>query len=168
MMKVTGVGENKYEWYGERFLKVIFEFSGGEREKYYFGETDPVQPRSEYVQQGTARAKKADFYLTKDQAERFPYAERYLAAEFAEQLNELRDEQTTKKTSGAELFRRMQAEEYAGEKRINGIWKKYVTNKGQEAGLFIGMRSSRTGKEYEDIYYGEKAQRMIVEHMIKM
>ena len=62
----------------------------------------------------------------------------------------------------------MQAEEYAGEKRINGIWKKYVTNKGQEAGLFIGMRSSRTGKEYEDIYYGEKAQRMIVEHMIKM
>ncbi len=168
MMKVTGVGENKYEWYGERFFKVIFEFSGGEREKYYFGETDPVQPRSEYVQQGTARAKKADFYLTKDQAERFPYAERYLAAEIAEQLNELRDEQTTKKTSGAELFRRMQAEEYAGEKRINGIWKKYVTNKGQEAGLFIGMRSSRTGKEYEDIYYGEKAQRMIVEHMIKM
>ena len=29
-------------------------------------------------------------------------------------------------------------------------------------------RYPESKKEYEDIYYGEKAQRMIVEHMIKM
>lgn len=167
MMKVTGVGENKYKRYGERFLKAVFDFTGGEREKFYFGDADPVQSFTASGQQGAAKAKKADFYLTKEQTEKFPYAEKYLAAEIAEKLNALRDEQTTKKTSGAELFRRMQAGEYAGEKNVNGVWRKFVTPKGQEAGLFIGMRVSKAGKEYEDIYYNEKAQKLIVEHVIE-
>ncbi len=39
MMQVTGVGENKYSRYGERFLAVILAYTGGMREKYYFGES---------------------------------------------------------------------------------------------------------------------------------
>ena len=38
MLKVTGVGENKFEKYGERFLNVIAEYTGGVREKFYFGD----------------------------------------------------------------------------------------------------------------------------------
>ena len=38
MLKVSGVGENKFERYGERFLNVIWEYTGGVREKFYFGE----------------------------------------------------------------------------------------------------------------------------------
>ncbi|MCH5249480.1 MAG: DNA helicase RecQ [Lachnospiraceae bacterium] len=38
MLKVSGVGENKFERYGERFLNVILEYTGGVREKFYFGE----------------------------------------------------------------------------------------------------------------------------------
>lgn len=38
MLKVTGVGENKFEKYGERFLNVISEYTGGVREKFYFGD----------------------------------------------------------------------------------------------------------------------------------
>ena len=38
MMKVSGVGENKYARYGERFLSAIEEYTGGIREKFYFGE----------------------------------------------------------------------------------------------------------------------------------
>lgn len=37
MLKVSGVGENKYVRYGERFLDVIREYTGGVREKFYFG-----------------------------------------------------------------------------------------------------------------------------------
>ncbi len=37
MMKVSGVGENKYARYGERFLGIIREYTGGVREKFYFG-----------------------------------------------------------------------------------------------------------------------------------
>lgn len=38
MLKVTGVGENKFERYGERFLDAVREYTGGIREKFYFGE----------------------------------------------------------------------------------------------------------------------------------
>jgi len=38
MLKVTGVGENKFDRYGERFLDCILEYTGGVREKFYFGE----------------------------------------------------------------------------------------------------------------------------------
>lgn len=37
MLRVTGVGEHKYEKYGERFMEKIKEFTGGVKEKYYFG-----------------------------------------------------------------------------------------------------------------------------------
>ena len=60
----------------------------------------------------------------------------------------------------------MQAKEYAGETVQNGIRKKFVSKQGQMAGLFIGMRKSKSGTEYEDIYYNEDAQRMIVATVI--
>lgn len=38
MLQVNGVGENKFTRYGERFIKEIENFTGGVREKLYFGE----------------------------------------------------------------------------------------------------------------------------------
>lgn len=165
MMQVTGVGENKYERYGEQFLTVIADYSKGSREKYFFGDAQEAVAQTGQ-RSVTTKGKKADFYLTKEQAESFPYAEKYLAAELAEKLNGLRDSETVKKTSGAEIFRTMQAKEYAGETVQNGIRKKFVSKQGQTAGLFIGMRRSKSGTEYEDIYYNEDAQRMIVAMVI--
>lgn len=37
MLRVAGVGEHKYEKYGERFIARIKEFTGGVKGKYYFG-----------------------------------------------------------------------------------------------------------------------------------
>ena len=82
--------------------------------------------------------------------------------QFIKQLNNLRNIETTKKTSGAELFRRMQAEEYAAEVFQDGFWKRQVTPKGAQAGLSLGIRISKKGTEYEDLYYNEAAQKMIV------
>ena len=42
MLKVTGVGENKFERYGERFLAVIEEYTGGVREKFFFGDEEEI------------------------------------------------------------------------------------------------------------------------------
>lgn len=38
MLKVAGVGENKYAHYGERFLDAIREYTGGVHEKFYVDE----------------------------------------------------------------------------------------------------------------------------------
>lgn len=40
MLDVSGVGENKYTKYGERFIAVISDFTGGKKEKTYFGSND--------------------------------------------------------------------------------------------------------------------------------
>ena len=53
MLKVSGVGENKYMRYGERFLKTIYDYTGGVREKFYFGESSELSaaaapPKPEY------------------------------------------------------------------------------------------------------------------------
>lgn len=36
MLTVSGVGEHKYDKYGERFIEKIKEFTGGVKGKYYF------------------------------------------------------------------------------------------------------------------------------------
>ncbi len=43
MLQVAGVGERKYDNYGEAFLAAIREFTQGRREKTYFGEMKAVQ-----------------------------------------------------------------------------------------------------------------------------
>ncbi len=50
------------------------------------------------------------------------------------------------------------------EKKIQRI---SVSDKGKSVGLFIGLRMSKKGTEYEDLYYNEDAQRMIVEWFIR-
>lgn len=46
MLDVSGVGENKYAKYGERFINQIQEYTNGVKEKFYFGElTEAVLTR---------------------------------------------------------------------------------------------------------------------------
>ena len=48
----------------------------------------------------------------------------------------------------------------------DGVWKREISGKGLDAGLFMGMRMSKKGTEYEDVYCNEKAQRWIVSMML--
>lgn len=170
MLQVSGVGENKYERYGERFLAAIAEYTGGIREKFYFGEPAEADAMSRSASKAGGRrssgGKKAEFTLTAEQAAQFPYTGQYLCTEIAERLNALRDTELVKKTSGAEIFRRLQAEGCVTEVFRDGVWKKEISGKGLDAGLFMGMRMSKKGTEYEDVYCNEKAQRWIVSMML--
>lgn len=171
MLAVSGVGENKFMKYGERFLEEIRQYTGGTKEKLYFGTLEEVEPfrgdTGTKERRERKRMEKAGFFVSREQAEQFPYADQYLAPELAEKLNELRDEEQVKKTSGAEIFRKVQDMGLAGERYENGRRQKYVTESGKKAGLFIGNRISKAGTEYEDIYYDLKAQRMVVEWFVK-
>ena len=168
MLSVSGVGENKTRKYGERFAKGILDFTNGKREKLYFGEVEEVRNRAEHSKTGKETGKtkttKQDFFLTAQQAIEFPYEEKYLVTEIAEQLNRLRDPDMTKKITGAEIFRFIMSKELASQTFYGRMPKKEVSEKGVLAGLFLGPRISKTGTEYQDIYYNEQAQSMIVEH----
>lgn len=163
MLQVLGVGENKFNRYGEAFLKKIAEFTGGKKEKYHFGEdTDSISwnPSQREVRNQT---RKEEFYITGEMEERIIYKEKALISYLVNQLNELRDSNRMKKISGAKLVRWMTEEGYIKEVFEDGRRKKIVTEKGRDLGIEVGMRLSEKGTEYEDLYYAEEAQRMLVD-----
>ena len=171
MLAVSGVGENKYAKYGQQFINAISEFTNDTKEKLYFGDMEMagVEPGE---QTGTMtggkrnRGEKRAFAIRSEQAEQFPYAEKYRAPEIAEKLNTLVDLEQFKKISGAEIFRWIEAEGFASEQYVNGRRTKVVSEAGKEKGLFLETRMSQKGHEYFDLFYDEQAQKMIIEHLI--
>ncbi len=164
---VSGFGENRCARYGQRCLDKIQEFTGGEQLKLYFGETGEVPAGMEREKKRTERVAKEEFFLTGEQMEKFSCTDQYLVTELAVALSELRDADRAKKLTGAEIQRFLVAQGYMEEKRIDGQWKKIIYEKGQEAGLFYGLRTSKSGSQYEDVYCDRKAQKMIAEHFCR-
>lgn len=164
MLAVSGVGDNKYERYGERFLQKIAEFTGGVKEKYYFGDNGDVIV-AENKKPVSVKQVKEEFTITAEMERGIVFTENGLISELVNQLNELRNPDSMKKISGAELVRWMTSEGYISEVKDDGKWKKIVLDRGLSVDIKIGMRMSAKGLEYEDLYYGEKAQRMLVEHL---
>ena len=168
MLKVNGVGEHKFEKYGELFLEEIKTCTGGEKAKLYFGDPEELAGnRPGFSKKKREKKEKTDFFLSREQAKLFPYTEKYLAPELAVQLNELRNSDAVKKTSGAEIIRRSQQQGLSDEQLRDGKRQKIVTEQGKAAGLFLGARISQKGTEYQDIYYNEQAQRMVVEWFVQ-
>lgn len=198
MLEVSGVGENKYAKYGKQFIDCIAAFTGGVKEKMYYGDditagqgkvnaTEALGGYEGSVSEGedsesvnmgeingiVSRVRKRknkdklDFYITNEQAMKFPYAERYRAPEIAEILYSMVDTDMIKRVSGADIFRYVEAEGLGGERYENGKRTRYVTEKGASKGIFLDTRISKKGTEYLDLFYGREAQRMIVEHYEK-
>lgn len=168
MMQVTGVGENKFEKYGERFFKTISEFTGGRKEKYYFGEKEDVisQTSGTNLKKSSSRTPKSEFRVTADMEKNINYTDKCLLVDLANQLNDLRDGDTMKRTSGAAILRKLMEDGYVYEKYIDGMWKRLATDKGAAAGIESGTRMSAKGHEYEDLYFHVQAQKMIVSMLI--
>ena len=164
MLGVSGVGENKYARYGERFLKEIMDFTDGQKEKLYYGNPEENQASVPKRQSRTGKKRiKSEFSLTREQADCFPYREKYLAAELAEALMNLVDAETTKRITGNAIYAYVQGLGYVEEQYIDGCRTKVVSEDGRRHGLEIGPRVSRAGTVYDDLYYAEDAQRMILE-----
>jgi ATP-dependent DNA helicase RecQ len=163
MFTVNGVGQRKFDKYGAQFMRVIHEFTGGSVEKLYFGDIAEVTSS----RKTRRKVPKTEFYLTKQQAEEFPYAEIYPVTELAVKLSSLRDENTVKKITGAEISRMLLAEGYVS-KSDDYLPQYTILPIGQEAGISKETRTSQKGNNYDVICCNEKAQRMIVSRYIKI
>lgn len=67
MLQVSGVGERKYERYGETFVTAVREFTGDRKEKTYFGERGTAQAMRELT--GTGGSQKSPGRKTRGRAE---------------------------------------------------------------------------------------------------
>lgn len=162
MLSVTGVGEHKYEKYGERFLSCIREHTRGKKEKLYFGEQVEVTMSSGNIG-NRERMRKTEFLITEEMVEKIAYSSDSYLGDFVEQLNQLRDENTMKRLAASKVLEWLTEEGYVEKIRIDGRLYDRPTKKGEAVGIRIGMRVSAKGNEYETLCYGELIQKIIVE-----
>lgn len=162
MLNVSGIGENKYEKYGERFIEKILEFTQGKKEVLHYEEEletesmEPVKKRS---------GRKEEFRLTKEMMENFVFQQKTTISDFVKQLNDLRDETTMKCIAIKYVSGKLVEEGYLKEEIVDGFTKKTMTKKGEEAGIFGEDRVSQAGTEYTVLMYNEQAQRMLLEKL---
>lgn len=184
MLEVSGVGEFKYEKYGDRFLQKIRELTAGEPvsgqveqeeepgSAESFGgemETPGRQKASGEEKSGkTSVSRKQPFVMTEDIAAQVSYSSRATLTEFLRQLNSLRDEAHVKCLGFSEVMAHLVEEGFLTEEPVgeDGKVHRTITSKGIISGIFTEKIFSQYGDEYEVIFYAEKAQRQIVKKLL--
>ncbi len=157
MLMVVGVGEHKFDKYGQLFIDVIHEFTQGMKEKLSY---EPVQEKTTPKENMSIRSRKTEFYLTKGIQQNIKPLGPVTISQFVEHLNELREEQRMKRLAAAHLTSKLRESGYLKEEFNHLIGRNMTvpTDKGLQQGLSTEKRISGKGNEYEVVIYNEKAQ----------
>lgn len=167
ILNVSGVGENKYEKYGQRFIAAIEQFTSENPERVISIKSEAREEVTKFVQTEklvSKRKKKEEFHLTSEQAQNFTYAEKYYITEMKEELNQLRDPLTTKQVTNKNILEYLLQEGLLKERQIKGSKKTIITKEGLEKGIRTIEKISKYGTFYEVFIYPENVQEMIVNY----
>lgn len=161
MLKVTGVGENKYEKYGQQFIQAIKEFTKGKNETLYY---EQAQDQDISQQSLSLRKGKTDFYLTQEMKQEIKPEGTVMISQFVERLNMLRDEKQMKRLAATHLTAKLREEGYIADQynSLLGRNMAVATQKGLQIGITVEKRISEKGNEYEVLLYNEKAQTQLL------
>ncbi len=161
MLKVTGVGENKFEKYGQYFIDAIQKFTQGKKEKLYYQQVQEGEAQNKSV---LIKKRKTDFCLTEEMKREFKPEGSITISQFVEQLNMLRDENQMKRLAATHLTSRLKDEDYIKDQfsTLFGRNMVTVTQKGLDQGISVSKRFSEKGNEYEVLLYSEEAQVMLL------
>lgn len=161
MITVTGVGENKFDKYGQDFIDAILEFTKGRKELLcYEQEQEETTPNNNRK----TKLKKIEFHLTEEMKQIVKLEGNILISQFVDQLNKLRDEDCMKKLAATHVTAILKEEGYIAEQynQFLGRNTAIVTEKGLELGISASKRISEKGNEYEVLLYNEEAQKILL------
>lgn len=179
MLTVSGVGEFKFEKYGEQFLsrlQAIYQESGMEEpapegmddgDGLYFTsdhtrDGDGADPAGSYaVKKDRGKKTKTEFRLTEEMEDQIRYSERASLSEFVGQINELRDPDVMKRLTIKSVEQWLADQGCFETWFLKGTPRKRLSEKGDAFGIVAEPRISEKGNEYEVYFYTEKAQRAI-------
>ena len=173
MLQVSGVGEFKYEKYGERFLNCVLEMFpegtdvSGLDEQSFRENTDPafeVMPKRSAPEKKNPKGKTA-FVLDEMMAAQYHFSENITLGDFVGQLNDFRDETCMKRLTGKAILQRLTLEGYVENYAAHGRVLTRPTDKGTAAGITTQKRTSEKGNEYEVLYYSEGFQRELLHRL---
>lgn len=164
MLNVSGVGEAKFEKYGERFIGAITAFL-----QEHPGAVTAISG-AENVQRETAkpekkrRINKQPFRLNPEDREKFVYNDQYLIAGIRDELNRITTAENVKHLFGTDIFRVLKQMGYVEEAEVDGIVIRSRTDLGIAKGISSAERISKSGKSYEVLLYPPAIQKEIVDH----
>jgi len=162
MLSVSGVGEFKFEKYGETFLACMKEEQSFEEDRLFFMDDDsegiPIEPT-----RAITRPVKTKFYMTEELREQIHYSELTSLSDFVGQINDLRDDFVMERLTIKSVEDWLTQKGCFDVRVVNGRLRKQLNEKGKEFGIEAEKKISMRGNEYEVFFYRKEAQHRIVE-----
>jgi len=177
LLGVSGVGENKLEKYGQRFLDAIASFTEAHPNAVISiqtmaddanGSTNAGTDRPKTTSAKITKSnngKKADFYLSENDAGQFVYQDLYYISDIKNELNRICTTEGVKKISIGVIWDYLVSQELTYENNTNGVFTKMPTQKGTDYGIILEEKTTAAGLSYKLIKYPPKVQKMIVDSL---
>lgn len=166
MLSVSGVGEAKYDKYGDRFIDAINTFLDDAPDSVT-SIVDNENVPEEKVRPGKKRKKqKRPFYLNPEDGDKFEYKDLYLLSEIKDELNRITSADNVKHIFGTDIFKMLTQLGYIEERQIEGRFVQIQTGLGLSKGIAITEKISKAGHVYTVLMYPPAIQKEIVEHYI--
>jgi ATP-dependent DNA helicase RecQ len=162
MLKVVGVGEHKYEKYGQQFINAVKEFTHSNVETLCY---EPIEKKIIPQQSITSeRVKKTEFCLTQEIIKNMKPLGTVTISQFVEHLNELRSEKSMKRLSIKHLTSQLKEAGYLAEQYSQLLGRSILvaSDRGLQLGLSMKKMISEKGNEYEVVMYNEEAQEYLL------
>lgn len=152
MLGIYGLGEQKVERYGERFLQVVQNFVNN----------TSVEAASMQREEETGQKKrKQPFYIEPELLEQLELQENATVSELANQINGLCEDTDRKKLTAKFLNELLVKAGYLYEEEVGEKKQKRVSELGMQAGIQEELRQGRMG-EYYAISHSKESQLVMV------
>ena len=168
MLGVSGVGEAKYEKYGERFIETITAFIDENPDSVTSINDDDDAADVRVKSARKRKSRKGPFYLNPEDEEKFEYCDLYLLGEIKDELNRITSGNNVKHIFGTDIYRFLTEKGYVEERNIDGRSVQVPTETGQTKGIIAVEQTSKIGTVYTVLKYPPAVQKEIVEHYIEI
>lgn len=166
MLAVSGVGENKYVKYGERFLGLIEKIIEDYPDLIKATENAGLPTVSVAKAKKKKKAGKEDFYLLQEEADNYEYTDYLYISEIRDEMNRICVRENVKRLPATRLTEILVAEGLIKEKEDAGKYAKAPTDKGIQLGVKVIDKVSEKGNAYTVLQYPIGIQKMLVERFI--
>ncbi|MCM1127757.1 MAG: DNA helicase RecQ [Lachnospiraceae bacterium] len=164
MLSISGVGEAKYDKYGDKFIDAITAFlKDNPVPATSIADYEDVSGEKEVP--GKKRKKqKRPFCLNPEDGGKFEYKDYYLLSEIKDELNRITSVNNVKHIFGTDIFRLLTQKGYVEERQIDGRFVQTQTEVGLSKGIAAIEKISRIGNVYTVLTYPPIVQKEIVQH----
>ena len=166
MLAVSGVGENKYVKYGERFLELIEKIIEDYPDLIKATENAGLPTVSVAKAKKKKKAGKEEFYLLQEEADNYEYTDYLYISEIRDEMNRICVRENVKRLPATRLTEILVAEGLIKEKEDAGKYAKAPTYKGIQLGVKVIDKVSEKGNAYTVLQYPIGIQKMLVERFI--